>query len=93
MLAAALTVWILFSFWLTAPLLSVPAQLRRVGAWLLWAELVALLIHSYGTEGCQDDTCAPLAQTIGVAARVDLPILAAAFLAITLAHLARRRAA
>jgi hypothetical protein len=92
MLAAALTVWILFSFWLTAPLLSIPLQLRRIGAWLLWAEIAALLIHSYGTEDCQDETCAPLAQTVGIAARVDLPILAAAFLAVTLVHLARRRA-
>ena len=90
MLAAALTVWILFSFWLTAPLLAVPPQLRRIGAWLLWAEIAALLVHSYGTEGCQGDTCAPVAQTVGIAARVDLPILAAAFLAITCVHLVRR---
>jgi hypothetical protein len=92
MLAAALTVWILFSFWLIAPFIHVPARLRRVGAWLCWAELVALLVHSYGTENCQEDTCAPLAQTAGIAARTDLPILAAAFLTLTLVHLARRRA-
>ena len=90
MLAAALTVWILFSFWLTAPLIGVPARLRRIGAWLLWVEIAALLIHSYGTEGCQGDTCAPVALTVGIAARVDVPILAAAFLAIACVDLVRR---
>jgi hypothetical protein len=89
MLAAALTVWILFSFWLTAPLIRVPPRLRRIGAALLWAELAALLVYSYGVEGCLEDTCAPLAQAAGIAARTDLPILAGAFLAITCAHVAR----
>jgi hypothetical protein len=90
MLAAAITVWILFSFWLLAPLVDVPRPLRQIAAALLWAELVALLIHSYGVEGCMETTCAPVAQAAGIAARTDLPILAAAFLAITCVHLARR---
>jgi hypothetical protein len=92
MLAAALTVWILFSFWLTAPLMRVPDPLRRVGGGLLWAELAALLVYSYGAEGCNEVTCAPLAQAAGIAARTDLPILAGAFLALTFIHLARKRA-
>ena len=61
MLAAALTVWVLFSVWLLVPLVSLPRSLARVAAALLWAALAALLVHSYGTEGCDDATCAPLA--------------------------------
>jgi hypothetical protein len=38
------------------------------------------LVWSYGSEGCDDRTCAPLAQAAGIAARTDVPILAAVFL-------------
>ena len=89
MLAAAVTVWILFSFWLIGPLFPLPHPLRRVGAWLLWAELAALLVYSYGSEHCLERTCAPIAQAAGIAARTDLPILAAGLLAITVIHVAR----
>jgi hypothetical protein len=89
MLAAAVTVWVLFSFWLLAPLLELPHPLRRVGAVLLWTELATLLLYSYGIEKCIERTCAPIAQAAGIAARTDLPILAAAFLGITVVHLAR----
>jgi hypothetical protein len=90
MLAAAVTVWVLFSFWLLAPLLNLPHPLRRIAGAILWAELVALLLYSYGSEGCLERTCAPLAQAAGIAARTDLPILTTAFLGITVAHVARR---
>ena len=89
MLAAALTVWVLFSVWLLVPLVSLPRSLARVAAVLLWAELAALLVHSYGTEGCDDATCAPLARAAGVAARTDVPLLTAAFIAIACVQLAR----
>jgi hypothetical protein len=82
MLAAAATVWILFSLWLLVPLLDLPRSLARVAAVLLWAELVALLMHSYGSEGCDGSTCPPLAQAAGIAARTDVPILTVAFVAI-----------
>ena len=64
------------------PLLSLPHLLVRVAGVLLWAELAALLIYSYGSQGCNASTCAPLAQAAGIAARTDLPILTAAFVAI-----------
>ncbi len=93
MLAAASTVWILFSLWLTAPLLRLPPTLGHVAAALLWAELTALLVSSYGTEGCDDATCAPVARAAGIAARTDLPILTAAIIAIACVQLARARRA
>ena len=43
-------------------------------------ELVALLLWSYGADVCADRTCAPVAQAFGIAARMDIPALAAAFL-------------
>jgi hypothetical protein len=89
MLAAAVTIWILFSLWLLAPLLSLPRLLVRVAAALLWAELAALLIYSYGSQGCNASTCAPLAQAAGIAARTDLPILTAAFVTIAGVLIAR----
>jgi hypothetical protein len=90
MLAAAVTVWVLFSLWLIAPLLHLPRSVARVAGVLLWAELAALLIYSYGSEGCSEATCAPLAQAAGIAARTDVPILTAAFVAIAGVLLARR---
>jgi uncharacterized membrane protein YagU involved in acid resistance len=80
MLAAAVTVWILFSFWLIVPLLRLPRGLGRVAGALLWAELFALLVWSYGVEVCAERTCAPVAQALGIAARIDIPLLGAAFL-------------
>ena len=91
MLAAAVTIWILFSLWLIAPLVGVTHRLRRAAAAILWAELAALLLYSYGSEGCEERTCAPLAQAAGIAARTDLPILTTALLGITVVQLARRR--
>jgi hypothetical protein len=79
MVAAALTVWILFAVWIVAPLLHLPPLIARVAAVMLCTEIVALLLWSYGSEGCNERTCAPLAQAFGIAARTDIPILAAAF--------------
>jgi hypothetical protein len=38
------------------------------------------LVWSYGSQGCDERTCAPLAQAAGIAARTDVPILAAVYL-------------
>ena len=89
MLAAAVTVWILFSIWLIVPLLRLPRSLARVAAALLWVELTALLVYSYGSEGCNEPTCAPLARAAGIAARTDVPILTATFIAVACVQLAR----
>ena len=89
MVAAALTVWILFSFWLIVPPVAAARLLRRTAMSLLGAELAVLLLWSYGTESCQETGCPPLAQAAGIAARVDLPVLAAVFLAAAVVRLAR----
>ena len=89
MLAAAATIWVLFSFWLIAPSLGVPRIVQRMTMVLLCAELAVLLLWSYGTDNCLERVCAPFAQAAGIAARTDVPILAALFLLVVLTRLRR----
>src|SRR4051794_32924463 len=69
MLAAAITLWTMFSLWLVAPLVGARPAVRTMAAVMLWTELAALLMWSYGVERCDERTCAPLAQAAGIAAR------------------------
>jgi hypothetical protein len=86
MLAAALTVWTMFSLWLIAPHAQMPLRVARIAGTLCGAELVALLLWSYGASTCVERTCAPVAQAVGIAARVDIPALAAAFVVVACVH-------
>jgi hypothetical protein len=90
MLAAALTIWVLFSVWLISSCARLPHPIGRIAVALLLVELGALMIWSYGSESCGERTCAPLAQAAGIAARTDVPILAAAFLLVVAVRLARQ---
>jgi hypothetical protein len=72
MVAAALTLWLMFALWLLAPLIGASRAVARIALWMLGGELFLLLMSSYGT--------APLAQAMGVAARADVPALAVVFL-------------
>jgi hypothetical protein len=92
MLAAAGTLWLMFAVWISAPTAGLPRAIERAAAVLLGAELVALLAWSYGTEQCDGRTCAPLAQASGVAARVDIPVLAVLLLVAGAVQLRRRAA-
>jgi hypothetical protein len=80
MVAAAITIWTMFSLWLIVPLAGLPGIMARVAGILVSVELLALFMWSYGTEDCAQPTCAPLAQAAGIAARNDIPALAGAFL-------------
>jgi hypothetical protein len=90
MVAAAMTLWTMFSLWLILPLVGLPPRVARVALALSAAELVALLTWSFGVEGCHEPTCAPLAQAAGIAARTDVPALAALFLVVTALEVRRR---
>ena len=90
MLAAALTIWVMFSLWLVAPHAGLPDVVGRFALVLLALELSALMVWSYGSEGCGERTCAPLAQAAGIAARTDVPILAAAFLVVAVVRVRGR---
>lgn len=90
MLVVAGTLWGLWTAFLVLPLLRAPSfVVHGVGA-LLAAELLALLAWSYGSEGCVERPCGAVADTARAAALVDVPFLAGALLALTLAHAVRR---
>jgi hypothetical protein len=55
------------------PLFKVPRFLRQAAASLLTAELVALLVHSYGSEYCDPSVCSASTQVAGTIASVDVP--------------------
>jgi hypothetical protein len=89
MVAAAITLWTMFSLWLVAPLVGARGSVRKLAAVVLFGELVALLVWSYGVERCDARTCAPLAQAAGIAARTDVPALAGVVLLLTVVQLRR----
>jgi hypothetical protein len=88
-LAAALTIWVMFSVWLVADCARLPRAVARIAAVLLALELASLGVWSYGSENCDERTCAPLAQAAGIAARTDVPILAGVFVVIALVRVGR----
>ena len=89
MVAAAITLWTMFSLWLIVPIAGLPGALGRVAAIFVSIELLALFAWSYGTERCGEPTCAPLAQAAGIAARIDIPALAATFLILAFRRVRR----
>jgi hypothetical protein len=93
MLVATLTLWTMFSLWIIAPHAGIPRGIERVAGILCVAELATLLVWSFGVQGCDERTCAPLGQAAGIAARADIPALAAAFLVFTLVQLRRSQPA
>ena len=92
MLAAAATLWMLFSVWLICPHVGVAPQLTRIVGAALAAEFVMLLAWSYGTEACASSACAPLAQAAGMAAKLDLPVLSVLLVAAVLRTATARHA-
>ena len=91
MLAAAATLWILFSVWLLSPHVGIDPRAARLVGCALLAELAFVLIWSYGTEFCDGRACPPVAQAAGVAARVDLPVLAVVVVAVAVRTATARR--
>ena len=89
MIAAAATLWAMFSVWVVAPHVGLSRTLERAAATLLAIELVALLAWSYGTEGCEPGACTPFPQVAGIAARTDVPLLACVLVILVVADLTR----
>ena len=81
-IVASATIWGLFSCWLLFPRLGLPAMLQRAAMTLLAAELLALGMWSYGSEDCVARPCAPVAELGRSAASFDVPLLAAALVAL-----------
>jgi hypothetical protein len=79
---AAATIWGMFSCFLLFPRLGLPRVLHRTAMTLLVAELVALAMWSYGSEGCLRRPCAPAAEAGRSAAAIDIPLLALALVVL-----------
>jgi hypothetical protein len=90
MLAAAMTIWIMFSLWIISGCARLPHPVGRIALMLLLLELGTLMVWSYGSERCDGRACPAVAQAAGIAARTDVPILAGGFLVVTVVRLSRR---
>jgi hypothetical protein len=89
-LATAATVWITFGAWLILPTLNAPERFSRIAIWLCGAELVAAATWSYGSNGCDQRPCAPLAEAARTAAALDIPLLTGVALVLGWAYAMRR---
>jgi hypothetical protein len=93
-ITATATLWVLFSCFLLFPHLGFPALMHRTAGTLLAAELVALMMWSYGSKGCIERPCAAGAELGRTAAALDVPLLALALVALAMIRgmrLMRRR--
>jgi hypothetical protein len=78
------TLWTMFSCVLIFPMLGMPVYMQRAAMTLLTAEFVALLVWSFGSHGCAERPCAPLAEAGRTAAALDVPVLAVAVIALAI---------
>jgi hypothetical protein len=85
-LTATATIWAMFACFLLFPHLGLPRLLHRTAMALLVAELVALGIWSYGSQGCVERPCSTLAETGRTAAALDVPLLSAGLIALAALH-------
>jgi len=83
---AALTIWGLFSSFLIFPLAGLPAWWHRTAMTLLVGELVALAAWSYGSVGCDDRPCSPIAETGRAAASLYVPLLAGVLILLAVVY-------
>lgn len=88
--AAALTVWITFGAWLFLPTVNAPARFSRIALWLCGSELLAAAIWSYGSDGCDQRPCAPVAEAARSAAALDIPFLAGVAVVVGCAYAMRQ---
>jgi hypothetical protein len=81
-LAAAATIWAMFSCFLLFPLFGLPVRLQHAAMTLLVAEVVMLLTWGFASEGCLERPCSAVAEAARTAAALDVPLLALALVII-----------
>jgi len=89
-LATALTVWMTFGAWLFLPTVNAPARFSRVALWLCGSELLAAAIWTFGSDGCNERPCAPVAEAARTAAALDIPFLTGVAMVLGCAYAMRR---
>jgi hypothetical protein len=83
-LAAAATIWAMFACFLVFPHLGLPVALHRTAMTLLVAELLALMVWSYGGEA------GPGPDAARSAAAIDIPLLAVVLVVVSVVIYFRR---
>jgi hypothetical protein len=83
-IAATATIWAMFSCFLLFPRLGLPAVFHRTAMTLLTAELLALMVWSYGR-----DAGGPAVDTASSAAAIDIPLLSVALVVLAVLFGAR----
>ena len=81
---ASVTIWMLFGTFLILQLTAFPPVLYRTAMTLLAAELAALMMDDLGSP--------PVAAAGHSAAMIDVPLLAAALVAVAIMRAVRRKA-
>jgi hypothetical protein len=89
-IVATATIWSMFSCFLLFPRMGFKPLFHRTAMTLLAAELVALAMWSYGSEGCVERPCAPAAEAGRTAAAVDVPLLSLGLIAVAFVSGVRR---
>ena len=79
-ITAAATIWGMFACFMLFPHLGLPAVFHRTAMALLVAELLALMIWSYGRPG------APAAEAGRSAAAIDVPLLSLALVVLSVVY-------
>ena len=79
-LAAAATIWGMFACFMLFPHLGLPPVFHRTAMALLVAELLALMVWSYGSEG------EPAAVAGRSAAAIDIPLLSLALVVLSVGY-------
>ena len=74
---ATAMIWAMFSCFLLFPMLGLPRLMHRTAMALLVAELLALAVWTFGSEGCVERPCAPGAEAGRTPAALDVPLLSA----------------
>ena len=79
-IAAAATIWGMFACFLVFPHLGLPAVFHRTAIALLVAELLALMVWSYGGEA------GPGPDAARSAAAIDIPLLSLALVVLSVVY-------
>jgi hypothetical protein len=87
---ATATLWSMFACFLLFPRMGFRPFMHRTAMTLLVVELVSLAMWSYGSKGCVERPCAPIAETGRTAAAIDVPLLALGLIGFALVTGIRR---
>jgi hypothetical protein len=80
----------MFACFLLFPRLGFGPLMHRTAMTLLAAELVALALWSYGSEGCVRRPCAAVAETGRTAAAIDVPLISLGLVVVAFVSGVRR---